>query len=147
MTSQRDLFTKRWRRAAPPDPSELAIQIALADRLRLQAHRDVIWFHCPNGELRDARTAAKLRAMGTLAGVPDLTFIQRITVLDGEVIVPRILFLELKARGRKPTADQIAFAKRAEACGCTWKCADTVDEAVTILETYGILPSGRKSPR
>jgi hypothetical protein len=135
MSSQRDLFTRRWRQVAAPDPSELQIQIALVDRLRLLAHRDVLWWHTPNGELRDARTAAKLKAMGTLAGVPDLTFIA-----PG----PRVVFLEVKARGRLATPEQLAFAQRAETAGCVWECVDTVDEAVTVLETYGILRGGKR---
>ena len=134
---QRDLFTRRWRSAEPPDPSETAIQIALADRLRLMAPRDVVWWHTPNGGGRDRREAAKLKAMGLLPGVPDLTFI-----MPGGSFTPRVVFLELKAKGGRPMPAQLAFADRAIACRCHWEWADSLDRAVECLEQYGILPSG-----
>lgn len=133
---QRDLFTRRWRSARAPDPSELQIQISLISRLGWMALPGCVYFHVPNGELRDKRAAAKLKAMGELPGVADLQFIY----LDSFGAL-RILFLELKAPGRKATPRQLEFAARVNALGCTYETANSIDEAVKILEKAGILPA------
>ena len=127
---QKHLFTKRWRRVAGLDPSETAMQIALVDRLRWLARPDVVFWHTPNGGFRDEREAAKFKAMGVLAGVADLAFI-----MPG----PRVAWLELKARGEEPTDEQLAFAERVRACGCTWTCADDLDQAVALINQFGVL--------
>jgi hypothetical protein len=127
---QRDLLTNRWRKVKAPQPSELQIQIALVARLKLLARKDVLWFHVPNGELRDKRTAAKLKAMGALPGVSDLIFICN----------KKILCLELKASGRKPSIEQLAFAARVSESGGCFEYADSLDDAVAILQKHQILP-------
>ena len=45
--------------------------------LRWCVRPDVIFRHYPAGEHRDPRTAAKLKAMGVLAGSADLEFFYR----------------------------------------------------------------------
>jgi hypothetical protein len=135
--AQRDLFTKRYRRAPAPafDPSELQIQISLIQRLRWQCRPGVVYFHCPNGELRAKHAAAKLKAMGVLPGVADLIF------LWSESGRPAGLFLELKARGRGLTADQAAFGKAIKAAKFFHEWTDSLDDAVRILTQYDILPA------
>ena len=131
---QKDLFTKRWRKVQAPDPRESQIQISLIARLKLQARKDCIYFHIPNGELRDKRAAAKLKAMGELPGVPDLEFIWPD---DGRV---KVLFLELKRRKGRLDDNQLAFSLLAGAVGCYFESADNIDDAVAILKHHGILP-------
>jgi hypothetical protein len=128
------LFTKAWKLVRPPTPSEVQVHISVIAHLRLRCRPGVIYFHVPNGEFRDKRDAAKLRAMGVRAGVADLIFIWN------ENPRVRILFLELKTAHRKPTPIQTEF--RAEACGigCDYECADGIDEALQVLERYAILP-------
>ena len=133
---QKHLFTKRWRKVAPPAPSELQIQIALISRLGYQCLPGCVYFHIPNGEWRDKRTAAKLKAMGELPGVLDLQFIW-----NDDRGALRVLFLELKAKGRSPSDEQRYFGRRVARLGCAVETADSIDQAVAILEKYGILPS------
>jgi hypothetical protein len=130
---QRDLLTGRWRNVAPPSPSELQIHISLVERLRWQCRDDVLWFHVPNGEERDKRTAAKLKAMGVRPGVADLVFIWR--AVGGL----KILFLELKAPKRKPSDVQNEFAHCAQRLNCHYECADNVDDAWKIIEWHGLV--------
>jgi hypothetical protein len=134
MTEQKDLFTKRFRKVPAPDPSELQIHISLVERLRLQCRKDVLFFHCPNGELRDKAAAAKLKAMGVLPGVSDLQFIW---TQGGQV---KVLFLELKAKGRKLRDEQVVFGFASLHVGCAFEVADTIDDAVKILQKYHIIP-------
>lgn len=138
---QKHILTRRWRKVHANEPSEFQIQIALIARLRLQARRDCIYYHVPNGGWRDRREAAKLKAMGVLPGVADLVFIWPGTMVTPRIMVtPRVLFLELKARGRNLTVEQLHFRERARLAGADFETADTIDDAVGILKSYGILP-------
>jgi hypothetical protein len=127
---------KRKQKSAPvnvlPEPSELQIQIAVVSRLRLQCRRGILWWHTPNGEWRDDRTAAKLKAMGIRPGVSDLQFVFPCAAPN--------LFLELKARGRGLTKYQELFRDEVREAGHAYEMADNVDDAVRILRTYKIVP-------
>jgi hypothetical protein len=91
----------RTRRAPEFQPKEIETHIAVAGVLRRFARSDWRWGHYPAGEHRDVRTAAKLRAMGTQAGWPDLL------LFDPE---GRLHALELKRQGNHLTDEQKAFA-------------------------------------
>lgn len=131
---QRDLFTKRWRNIEALDPSEAAVQIALVARLRQDLRPDVIWFHVPNGEYRDKRSAAKLKAMGVLPGVPDLVF-------DNG----NILYLEIKKPGGVLSAAQRQFKACAERAGRHYAVAHSSTEALGILRKHGMLQEVRRA--
>lgn len=130
---QKDMFSKRWRQVKAPQPSELQLQISLVAQLRLICRRDVVFFHCPNGELRDKRTAAKLKAMGTLPGVADLVFVW----CDGGVL--KNLYLELKAPKRTMSPEQMVFCDRVIDAGADYQTADNIDAALQILRWHGLL--------
>ena len=141
---QRHLFTKRWAKVPKTDPLEADIQKALVQRLNLQARKDVLWWHVPNGEYRTDATGARLKAMGVLPGVADLMFIiPELVSAPTLMVMPRVLFLELKRKGGKLSPEQVAFAARARRTGASYEVADSIDAAVAILERYGILPAGR----
>lgn len=145
-TQQRNLFTRRWQTVRAPDPSELQLQISLVEWCRWKLRPDVLMWHTPNGEERDKRTAAKLKAMGVLPGVADLVFMwgfqdRAPAPADGRddhKIVPAILFLELKASGRKQSVEQSAFGLAALTMGAGYHVVDDVDEATRIIESYGL---------
>lgn len=129
---QRDLFTKRWRNVTTLDPGELALHIALVARLRRELCDDVIMYHVPNGEHRDNRTAAKLKAMGVLPGVADLVF----NWPGG------FLYLELKAPDRTLSAAQRKFKARVELFGGRhYAVAHSINEAISILHQNALLKS------
>jgi hypothetical protein len=144
LPAQKDLFTKRYRTVSRRDPLEYKMQIALNDLLKLLL-RDgrVDWWHTPNGELRDVRTAAKLKAMGVRPGVADFFFIwgePESLVGDPHVrISTRNLFLELKRRGAELSEEQEQFRDSVTAKGAYYEVADSIDEAVAILKKYGVL--------
>ena len=125
---QRDLFTRRWRKLEALDPSELAIQIALVARLRHELRDDVIFYHVPNGEYRDKRSAAKLKAMGVLPGGADLVFHSR----------QPTLFLELKKPHSVLSPAQWQFKRRVEALGCKYAVAHSVSYAITVIHRHGL---------
>jgi hypothetical protein len=131
---QKDLLTKRWRNVEELDPSEFALQVRLVDFLRWRVRANVLWFHVPNGEWRDFKTAAKIKAMGGRAGVADLVF-----VWDMGCGFPQVLFLELKRSGRRPTEMQQAFRDEAQRAAAHYRWADNFTAAVDIVADYGLL--------
>jgi hypothetical protein len=143
---QKDLFTKRYR-AVKNDKRELEshqIQIPLVEILRWTVRDGVIWHHVPNGELRDRKVAAKLKAMGVKPGVADLEFFWSEELLHEIKPRTRVLFLELKLPGRPLREEsQVAFCVRARAIGAEYLVARSVDEALAILKERGLLRKDR----
>ena len=88
------------------------------------------FFHCANGEKRDAITGAKLKAMGVLPGIPDLILIS-----------PRGLFhgLEIKAQGGHLSEAQKRFQIWAAANGVNYSVADDFDQALAVLAAWGAI--------
>lgn len=135
---QRNLFTKRWRKVVVPLQKESSVHIALVSMLKWCIRPDVIWRHVPNGEHRDPRTAAKLKAMGTLPGSADLEF--HWCEMDGTGGKKRcLLHLELKIGNRKPSDPQVAFALAMKLLGDEYHVARSIDEAITILGERGLI--------
>ena len=83
----------RHRRARP----EAAIQRCVFQHLRARGAPGVFAFHPANGGYRKPIEAAMLKAMGLVAGVPDV-----IAIHQG-----RVYGRELKAEGGKPTPKQV----------------------------------------
>ena len=66
----------RPRRAPTIRPKEIALHMSVAKLLREHCHDDWQWTHIAGGEIRDVRTAAKLKQMGVKRGWPDFVLIQ-----------------------------------------------------------------------
>lgn len=115
---------------------DLAIQVASALRVLLPPH--VVWFHCPNGGKRDAREGARFKAMGVLAGVPDLFFLWK-----DDHNEQQIAFIELKVGKNGPTDAQLAFADRARHCDAAFAICRSVDSVIDQLRQWGISIRGR----
>ena len=104
--------------------------------LRWCVRPGVLWRHIPNGEHRNPKTAAKLKAFGTLAGSADLEFHW---VVGGR---RRLLHLELKVANRPPSHAQVVFAMRVRELGDGYHIARSVDEAIGIVGGYGLIKPG-----
>ena len=137
---QRDLFTRRWRKLVVPQ-KEATFHIQLVSTLKWCIKPTVIWRHVPNGEHRDPRTAAKLKAMGVLPGSADLEFHWvKTDFIGGECVLQRrVLHLELKVAGRKQSDAQVAFALAMKLLGDEYHVARSIDEAITILGERGLI--------
>ncbi len=120
----------RPRKASIERPKELALHMAVADVLRRFARPEWRWSHFPSGELRDIKTASKLRAMGLARGWPDFVLIDP----SG-----RLHALELKREGETLTDDQEAFQEWAIARGVPHSVIRSVDEALMVLGAWGAL--------
>lgn len=113
---------------------ELIVHRAIVDYLHrvLPGHAG---FHCPNGERRDARTAAKLKSMGTRAGVPDLG----LPLPSG-----RMLWLEIKAPGGKLSISQRGYIELLRGMGHTVAIVESIDDVRNTFKALGIETRGTK---
>lgn len=114
----------------------------VAEFLRLALPAPVVFWHTPNGGKReqvqrtDRRTgetywfspeAAKLKKMGVLAGVPDLTFI----LPNGQAA-----FIELKVGKNDLSDEQTAVRELLLACGCGYQVAWSLEDVVRVLDHW-----------
>jgi hypothetical protein len=114
--------------------SELQLHIAIVDLLKATAAPGVIWWHTPNGERRDKRTAAKLKAMGVRPGVSDLI----ISAPSGQM-----MFMEIKCGGGRCTDAQSDFFAAMRANGHSCAVVWSLDEAVAVLSAWGAIKGAR----
>ena len=134
--SQKDLLRKRRRAVRAPRASEFQIHAAIVTYLRQAARPDVQWWHTGNGEIRDERTGAKIKAMGLRPGAPDLTFRWRARwSLD---CLTECLDMEIKTASGKQSNTQIEWQKAAQAVGAHYCIVRSLDEAIDVFERYGI---------
>jgi hypothetical protein len=154
--------------AKPPAPLEYDIHVAVVAELRRRPAPGVILpdhrlaaFHCPNEGKRSAKFASGLQLMGVSAGVPDLVIVRaRACSRCSALWVPHLIgiftrcaaclttddptlgasaALELKRRGEKPRETQVAWLEHLAAAGWLTGWASSVDEAVALLEGWGML--------
>lgn len=87
------------------------------------------WWHTPNGGKRHIAEAVKFKALGVVAGVPDLL------ILKGG----KLHALELKAAKGALTPSQRIVLTHMENCGAETAVAHSLDEALVTLEFWGVL--------
>jgi len=132
--------------------SETALHMSVAGFIRATWPAHLPWWHTPMGGKREQRTrttrdgrtvtyspeAQKLRAMGALAGVPDLAFI----LPNGQ-----IAFIELKHGDGQLSDEQIDFRQKAVALHCGYAVCRSLDEVEATLarwlSKFGLTLKGR----
>jgi hypothetical protein len=127
-----------------PD-KEVQMQIQLVSLLRWCLKPTVIMRHVPNGEVRDKRTAAKLKAMGVLPGSADLEFFWKAYWEDaeGSHTALRVLFLELKLPGRSASDAQVEFGLAMRVAGADYAVVRSIDAALFELGKHDLLRADR----
>jgi len=126
-------FTREERaRLAPPvrdNNAEARQQAAIVEYVRTVAPQIIIW-HVPNGGLRDKAVAARLKWMGVLAGVLDLT----LALEEG-----RCAFWECKRpKGGRLSDDQKEIIAKLESLGHIWARVLNIDDAKRELARLGV---------
>lgn len=112
-----------------PRHLEDEIQIAVVQHLRTRAVPGVVFWHSPNGGKRNIQEAARFKKLGVRSGVSDI-----IAYHKGEAFA-----LELKAPKGRPTEEQLEFLSEWRSNGGHGVVAEGLDEALCILETWGLL--------
>jgi hypothetical protein len=133
---QRDLFTKRARKAPPA--REIALQCMVADVLKRWISPGWIFTHIGHGGLRTKTTAIQLKRAGLMPGWPDLILLSP----DG-----RPHFLELKRRGGKLSDAQKRFAAWCREHGVRFEYHDSFDGALKTLRECGAVRTEISAPR
>ena len=105
------------------------MQTRLCNIIRINARPEIVWGANPNGDLRAPNVAARLKRQGVRAGMPDLVF----CLDDG-----RTAWLELKAKGGRLSIAQKAVGFRLRRVKHLWAVAWSLEEAVEILQKWGI---------
>jgi len=120
----------RPRKGPQGSPKESVLHVAVANTLRDHALPEWQWTHVPSGELRNIRTAVKLKRMGARRGWPDF------------ILLPpsgRLHCLELKRQGAVLSEEQEAFQLWSIRHGVPHCVAFTIDEAHAVLSAWGVL--------
>ena len=86
-------------------------------------------FHVPNGGWRSPIEAKIFKAIGTVAGIPDI-----VCIFEG-----RTYALELKAEGGRLTDVQRVVHERLREAGADVAVAHGIDQALAQLEGWGLL--------
>jgi len=120
----------------PRSSPEAQIQRAVFHHLRARGAPGVFAFHPANGGFRRPAEAVILKGLGVIAGVPDVFIIHN----------GRCFAMELKAKGGRATAAQLATMAKLRDAGAIVTIAEGIDEAVRKLEEFGLL-RGRVSRR
>lgn len=124
-------FTKASDVFGVPSEDEEQIQVVKWAELQMGRWPDLQWlYHIPNGGKRRKTEAARFKAMGVKAGVPDLC----LPVPKGGY---HGLYIEMKRQeGGKLSKDQREWIKGLDKNGyCVLRC-DGARQAIDVLEAY-----------
>jgi hypothetical protein len=119
------------RRARPED----VIQRAVFEHLCVRCAPGIFAFHPANGGWRSHIEAAILKAVGVVAGTPDI-----IAIKGG-----RVFGLEIKSDGGRLSDAQRAVHAALRAAGAEVATAWGLDDALAVLEAWGLLRPNRAS--
>ncbi len=106
---------------------EITLHTSAAALIRATWPRHLPWTHFPAGEHRDARTGAKLKAMGLAPGWPDFLFVMPNGKLAG---------MELKFGAGELSTEQIDVRQAMLACKCGYAVCRSLDEVEATLSKW-----------
>jgi elongation factor P hydroxylase len=109
--------------------SELVLHRQIVQLLERTRRPDVTFWHTPNGERRDPKTASKLKSMGVLPGVADLIIMDR----------GGFYAMEIKAVRGTATPEQTDFLKKFQAAGGHAVIVNSVEAAVGIFKLWNVV--------
>jgi len=90
---------------------------------------NAFWFHCPNGGIRHALEALKLKDMGVNAGIPDSLILDKRNGYSG-------LAIELKVGYNKPSEQQLAIFDKLVERNWLVVVSWSLDEVIDIIDNY-----------
>ena len=120
----------RPRKATVIRPKEITLHMSVAKILREHCLPEWQWTHIASGELRDIRTASKLKRMGMRRGWPDFILVPPVGQLH---------CLELKRLGEDLTRDQENFQAWAIRNAIPYSVCRSIDETLAALDCWGCL--------
>jgi hypothetical protein len=129
LVASRDLFGRPLKRKPRDSNAEARRQAAIVAYVRQVVEPPTRIWHVPNGGLRDKAVAAKLKWMGVLAGVLDLT-----------VVGPggKVAFWEVKEPGLSLSDEQLEMIEALTAMGYRCAVVWSIEDARRELRILGI---------
>jgi hypothetical protein len=127
-------YATEKRRRAHPEHDQ---QVLLINKVRKLAERykALALFHSiPNGGFRTKRTAALMKAEGALSGIPDTHLPIARWWPDGSV--SHGLYIEMKAKGGRLSAEQKEVIPMLEDAGYKVAVCYSADEALQVIAEY-----------
>ena len=133
---QGNLLTGRFATPRTRAPKERELHFSVARLIRTYGHPDWRFNHPGGGELRDARTGAKLKRMGLAPGRPDFECLSPMTPER-----PGGLFhgLELRIGRHELSESQESFAAWCASNRVPFAVARSFPEALEVLGSWGAL--------
>jgi VRR-NUC domain len=116
---------------------EQSIHKAVVAHLATRPVHGLVWWHTPNSLPTSRLQGAIHKGLGMRAGVSDLILLHN----------QRFYALELKAPGKKPTADQHRFLQDVTQAGGMSAWVDSADAAILRLESWGLLRGSMQTVR
>jgi hypothetical protein len=137
---------KKWRskrtiNAIDKATSEAQIQKSLFTQWRLRGTPKSTFVHIANEGSRGIGETWNLKKMGLMPGFPDLLLRGDPDYLGSGVLAEPFL-MELKKAGVLPTPERREVLEGLFDKGWLIYVADTIDDAVAILESHGVLKVG-----
>lgn len=111
------------------EPSEDQIHKAVLSYLDMCCTRSLIYWHTPNGGSRNIIEAAKLKAMGTRPGIPDVFIL-----CEGH-----LYGLEIKTTTGRPSDTQKVTLNLLRVNGATTAVVYGLDDALRQLTEWGLI--------
>lgn len=108
---------------------EACLHVTVAEHLRLAATPGTWFLHIANEGKRTPAEGAHLKRLGMMPGAADLMIVSPAGVF----------WLELKAKGQKPTPEQFVFGELVIGSGHEWAWADNIGDALTQLRRWSLL--------
>lgn len=136
MKKTETLTSKEYQDLVAEDMSETEHQKALIEWAEAKAAEYPALralYHIPNGGARSAAAGARLKDMGTKAGMPDLCLP---VIRSTSEQLSGALYIELKKPGGSPKENQIECMDRLWAAGNTCVICQGWEEARTVILDY-----------
>lgn len=114
--------------------SEATIHRSVVKLLRTVLLPSVVWFHIPNGELRDPVVAGKLKGMGVVAGLPDLCLMWT----DKDTEQPVTGWIELKSEKGRLSDKQADMIGRIASLHHHFSVARSVQDVADLIARWDV---------
>ena len=116
---------------------EEQIQRAIVRALRIALPHGWIVHHSRNGGMSKGENG-RAKAMGAVAGFPDLMVMGCLIDTDPSAALPFVGFLEVKTKTGRKSPDQREMHEKLSACGFPIAIVRSVDDAIEAARGWGL---------
>jgi hypothetical protein len=129
---QQSISSKQYKKSSLSETQEQILLVKMMDLIKYDG-RPLRFHHSPNGRLRDKRTAAILKMMGTRPGIPDILIFDPPPVC----LTKKGCVIELKKEsGGSVSEEQLDWLDYFEKSGWFTAIARGADQAIEYLRVW-----------